>query len=248
MPTVQSWKSLALKLRGAGLEIFGQANIKIVDHETTSPKVVVLLLLARTLSNLKASLLLIENGSIVEARTIARCCYENQFWAQQLTVEGSKFIDEMVGHEMKHKRLRAQTMFNEKVKLDEKIEGRLREWMRESKNWHESKTLDPKFVASRHGNQSYLFFQMLSLDAHPSIETLNRYYSETPAEQPPEIVVEPNVHSDEAIEALNLLCLPVIGVLAVAAELLMLSDMQVKIGEIASEYKLLTEQSGANSC
>jgi Family of unknown function (DUF5677) len=38
------------------------------------------MLMSRTLSNFRGVFTLIENGLVVEARILVRCCFENTFW------------------------------------------------------------------------------------------------------------------------------------------------------------------------
>ena len=52
------------------------------------PRILALALLSRTLSNLKGVAILTERGLAVEARTLARCCYENLFMVGNACLEG----------------------------------------------------------------------------------------------------------------------------------------------------------------
>ena len=114
--------------------------------------------------------------------------------------------------------------------------------MREHKEYEDSPTLDPKEVCERAGNESYIFYQYLSWDAHPSIETLNRYYDSPDADGIPGIDVNPRVRDAEIIEMLNLICLAVIGVFLGAAELQ--GQNTAPTGAMAAEFQTLTELSG----
>jgi hypothetical protein len=87
-----------------------------------------------------------------------------------------------------------------------------------------------------------MFYQHLSWDAHPSIETLNRYYDPPDADGAPGIDVDPPVRDAEVIDMLNLLCLAVIGVFLGVAELL--EQDTTPTGKMAAEYQALTERSG----
>jgi hypothetical protein len=51
--------------------------------------------LARTLGNMQAAAQLLESGHVVEARTLARCCWENLFWIAALTKQGNDFVKAM---------------------------------------------------------------------------------------------------------------------------------------------------------
>jgi hypothetical protein len=173
------WLEFAKRLYPIGIGIFGATQVKITEKGSADIRIIGLMLLARTLSNLKAAIALTEGGFIVEAKVIARCCFENSYWVGALVIEGDKFRTSMVQHEMQHKRMRAQTIFSSTAKtggLEGQISDKLRQWMREHKEYEDSPTLDPKAVCGRAENESYMFYQHLSWDAHPSIETLNRYF------------------------------------------------------------------------
>ena len=60
----------------------------------------------------------VEGGHIVEARTIARCCYENSFWMQGLIAGGDAFVLEMRRDEAASFRSRMETIFATVGKLD----------------------------------------------------------------------------------------------------------------------------------
>lgn len=243
------WLDFAKRLRPAGMAIFGAKEVEITEERSADIRIIGLMLLARTLSNLSAAIAMTESGFIVEAKVIARCCFENSYWVGALVREGEKFRTAMVEHEMKHKRMRAQTIFSTTAKsggLDGKISDKLRQWMRENKQYEDSPTLDPRAVCERAGNESYMFYQHLSWDAHPSIESLNRYYSPPDASGAPGIDVGPVVRDTEVIEMLNLMSLAVIGVFLGVGELL--GQDNASIGEVAAEYKALTGRTGeANS-
>lgn len=239
------WLDFAKRLRPVGMGIFGATPIKVTAEQSADIQVLALMLLARTLSNLKAALALVEGGFIVEAKTIARCCFENSYWVGALVKEGNKFRTSMVKHEMKHKRMRAQTIFSTTAKTGElqpEIKDKLRQWMRDHKEYADSPTLDPREVCERAKNESYMFYQHLSWDAHPSVETLNRYYEPPDANGAPGIDVNPVVRDAEVIEMLNLICLAVITVFLGVGELL--GQDNTPTGKIAAEYKMLTERTG----
>jgi hypothetical protein len=143
---------------------------------------------------------------------------------------------------MKHKRMRAKTIFETAEEFrGSEIAEKLRQWMREHKGYEDSPTLDPKAVAIRAQNQSYMFYQQLSWDAHPSIQTLNRYYVAPDQDGVPGIDAAPTVPEEEAVETLNLMCLAAIGVLLGVRDLL---GSSAQIEAIAREYQNLTNLSG----
>lgn len=239
------WLDFAKRLYPVGIGVFNGTTLTITEEKSADIRILALMLLARTLSNLKAALVLVESGFIVEAKTIARCCLENSYWVGALLKEGNKFRTSMVQHEMKHKRMRAQTIFSTTAKTGELqpgIKDKLRQWMRDHKEYADSPTLDPKAVCERAENESYMFYQHLSWDAHPSVETLNRYYEPPDANGAPGIDVSPIVRDAEVIEMLNLMCLAVITVFLGVVELLGQDNATTQM--IAAEFKALTERTG----
>lgn len=239
------WLDFAKRLRPLGMTIFASTSIKVTEQGIADIRIIGLMLLARTMSNLKAIIALTEGSFIVEAKVIARCCFENSYWVGALLKERDKFVSSMVHHEMKHKRMRAQTIFSTTKGLSGEIGDKLRQWMRDHKEYEDSPTLDPRAVCDRAKNESYMFYQQLSWDAHPSIETLNRYYDRPDDNGIPGIDVDPVARDAEVIEMLNLMSLAVLGVLLGAAELL--EQDSALIGAMADEYKSLTERSGQMS-
>ena len=239
------WLDFANRLRPIGMQIFGATPVTITERGGADIRIVGLMLLARTLGNLKAAIALTDGGFIVEAKVIARCCFENSYWVGALVREGDKFRESMVRHEMKHKRMSAQTVFSTTGGLPGEIGDKLRRWMRDHKQYEDSPTLDPKAVCKRAKNESYMFYQSLSWDAHPSVETLNRYYEPPDANGAPGIDVNPIVDDAEIVQMLNLLCLAVIGVFLGVGELL--GQDNVPTGKMAAEYKSLTERTGQMS-
>ncbi|HLZ04240.1 MAG TPA: DUF5677 domain-containing protein [Bradyrhizobium sp.] len=236
------WLDFAKRLLPIGMHIFGGSSIKVTEKGAADIRIVGLLLLARTLSNLKAAIALTEGSQIVEAKVIARCCFENWYWIGALVKEGDKFRTSMVQHEMKHKRMRAQTIFSTTSGFKGVGGDELRQWMRDNKQYEDSPTLDPKTVCDRAENESYMFYQHLSWDAHPSLEALNRYYDPPNADGAPGIDVSPVVQDADVVEMLDLMCLAVIGVFLCVAELLAQDNAPTAI--IAAEYKALTEWTG----
>ena len=86
------WAELADTLSQAGLDILAGAPLTVTEKRFADPKVLAIMLMSRTLSNFKGVLALIENGLVVEARILVRCCFENAFWIAGLHGQGDDFI------------------------------------------------------------------------------------------------------------------------------------------------------------
>ena len=79
--TLEEVEKFAAKLERASERVFKSASIWDTEPKAgaADPKIVAVLLLVRTLSNFRRTLILLHADRIVEARTIARCCFGNLF-------------------------------------------------------------------------------------------------------------------------------------------------------------------------
>ena len=68
---------------------------RVTKHGLYDPNFLAYLLLCRTRSNFAAAILLTKQRMIVEARTLARCCFENAFLVAGLREQGRAFADRM---------------------------------------------------------------------------------------------------------------------------------------------------------
>lgn len=110
MPSVESWRTLAERIYAKGVDVFNGCSVTPSEDGPRDPKVVALTLLARTLSTFDAATMLIENGHVVAARTLARCAHENLFWAAALVKEGKAFVERMELHDAANRMKAAQNM------------------------------------------------------------------------------------------------------------------------------------------
>lgn len=211
MEVVTRWQALVDKLISASVEVLNKAVIPPENLVWSDPKVISLLLLARTLSHSKGVRALLKAGRVLEARILTRNCLENGFWLGGLVDEGASFVAQMVEDEQKRRASRGQLLFENRVQFDEAVEQRLRTWMRERKHWHDSKTLNPKGVADGTSlDGAYIFYSELSVDAHPGLEALTRYLAR---DDDAELDFEPRINLEEVIDTLYLHSYSVLTVL-----------------------------------
>jgi hypothetical protein len=71
--TEPDWFRLAERLIAKGKAVFEDSTVHESEAGTADPKVVALALLARTIGKFEAAVLLLNNGYLVEARTMTRC-------------------------------------------------------------------------------------------------------------------------------------------------------------------------------
>ena len=62
--------------RPIALDILGGAPVTVTEKRFAEPKVIAIMLMSRTLSNFRGVFTLIENGLVVEARILVRCCFD----------------------------------------------------------------------------------------------------------------------------------------------------------------------------
>jgi hypothetical protein len=97
----------------------------------THPKVLVLALLSRTLSNFKGVVLLTQQRMVVEARVLARCCYENLFMVGGLHAKGIEFAQQMIEDDQAGRQGRIRFAFDTE-EIFESLSGEIQEAARES--------------------------------------------------------------------------------------------------------------------
>jgi hypothetical protein len=215
MSLIEAWTTLAADIRDTSLEIFATANVAITAEGFADEKFLALTLLARTVSNTKGAMVLLDANRIVEARVITRCCLENFYWTIGLAEEGKTFVDKMRDDEMSHRKAQGQTIFAKNIQLEEDVRIRLRAYMKENKRFDGARTLSPKQVAEIRSDfeKTYIFYSQLSSDAaHPSVTALNRYSVAGSEFVSPGFDVEPVVKDEEVTETLEYLCMAAIGV------------------------------------
>ncbi len=184
---------------------------------------------------MRGALELVGKRRIVEARTLVRCILENLFWAAGFAEDHDKFRQAMLDDDQNRKGLAGQTLFKT-GELPDEIEQKLRRWMRENKGWNKLKSIAPNQVAE--GTQvgdAYVFYNALSLDAHPTIQALNRYVVSKDGKDITGIDLDPEASEAELVETVSLGCYGLVTVLACGCKILR-SDASEKVDLLAREY------------
>jgi hypothetical protein len=122
--------------------------------------------------------LLMENGFIVEARTLVRSCYENLFWLGGLKDKGTDFLDQMEGEDTRGRR----ALSGELLKWWKDREGfedtsnKLEEFIETLKAKPTAKILNEQVAKDAGLGAAYTMYRVLSNDsAHPSARSLSRH-------------------------------------------------------------------------
>jgi hypothetical protein len=249
---VNAWNEYGDKLLGICSGVFDQAQFAEEDKTLSNPKVIALALLCRTATNFAALKLLVKNDFLVEARTMARCCYENLFWIGGLTGKGQDFVDKIVYHNDVNKIKTSQQLLQWAKKQDEPVqfEADLERFLTKLK----AETATGKAVDFRSAadaakvGDAYIIYRVLSTDAaHPSAMSLSRHVTSKLDENTEYVtlVAEPSFESSEIAETLEFGCSALLGVCVGANNLVGGTTAGKELHMLFDEYKKLSGKSAA---
>jgi hypothetical protein len=226
MTNTEAWLALGHRLYEKGKAIFDHSSVLESEAGTKDPKVVALTLLARTMGNFQAAVLLLDNGHIVEARAMARCCWENMFWIASLEKKGDEFIKAMELDDAASRMKRANGLLewskaqNQKYDFAERLET-FRKGYKEEHGKPDS--INHKQAADDGGvGQGYIIYRELSGDAaHPSATSLSRHVTWDGEGDTAQFTVHalPVDEPGAADDALELACNPLLVVCVAANEI-----------------------------
>ena len=231
------------QLRQTAIGIISQSNLRITEEGMFHPNVLALSLLSRTLSNFQALIALTKERLPVEARVIARCCFENLFMVGGLYTEGKDFADRMKEDDKRGRRGRIRFSF-ENENIFESLSSEMQEAVKQR---HEENKAAPKvsFLKPKDASElgafkdMYVIYSQFSGDAaHPTITALARHWG--PASQEAVYLeVEPNVDENQLDETLHLGCLAMISMMVVVNEMVGYTDAGKSLLEINHTLKTL---------
>jgi hypothetical protein len=251
------WIALAHAMSQLGYDIIGGASDFTKGPGTKGSalqKVTAIMLLSRTLSNLKGIITLLDKGLVVEARILARCCFENAFWIAGLLTQGDEFVEQMRQDDVRSSRSRSELLLTTyRERIPEEIEIQLRKQLRSIKEqWPQPKSLSPKDVAwSGLLRDGYHIYSQLSADAaHPSLTALRRHYDPDGPVQHDEIGktvivgidVVPAPDEEEVTTTWEWACHAVLGACAGVNEILGGTPAGEQLEEITARYQALTTE------
>lgn len=237
------WVELAETLGQTGLDILAGVRVTVTEKRFADPRVLTIMLMSRTLSNFRGVFTLIDNGLVVEARILVRCCFENAFWIAGLHAQGDKFARKMLQDEMQSRRTRGELALSKKTQLPDHVEKRLREQLRSiKKKWAVAKSLNPKDVAlSGLLKDGYLIYCQLSADAaHPTLTSLHRHVGHDEKDGEALIDVVPAPKEEEIIRTWDWGCNAMLSACVGVNEILGGTPAGQQLEGIADRYQTLT--------
>lgn len=247
-----AWLDLAHRLYEKGKAIFDQADVLEGVAGTRDPKVVALTLLARTMGNFQAGILLLENGHVVEARTMARCCYENLFWIAALAKSGEAFVQTMELDDAASRMKRATGLLEWTKAQSQKFD-----FAETLANFHSGlkikhgkpSTISQKTAADDGGvGGAYIIYRELSGDAaHPSATSLSRHVSWDGDGDDARYTLHalPIEESFAVEDTLELACNPLLGVCIAANDILGGTTAGERLSTLADEFTELSAENKA---
>ena len=246
--TLEEIEKFATKLERAGERVFKFAYNTERKLRGDDPKIIAVLLLIRTLSNFRGTVILLRADRIVEARTIARCCFENRFTIAALSKDGQRLISEMHEDRKASQKARAECLMQQ---TREMAEGDWEPKLRASiaslgKGQTKGKLLDPKQLAARGQlSQSYVYYADLTADAaHATLDALWRYqdHAQEGGETTWNIDINPLVSPEERRMTLMLVCEALLGVCFEVMEILDLRSVNDDLSALKQEYQALNDR------
>jgi hypothetical protein len=249
MPAVgdrEPWLAFAQKLYQTGTLIFEQSGNNEPEMSSSDPKLVAVTVLLRTLSNFKGAVALIDQGLIVEARTLVRCCFENLVWIGGLDAKGADFVQEMVQDEIQSKKARGEWLLEWSGNQPEEMpwSAGLQKYLHDlKKGFPKPKAINPKVAAAATTIKDvYLFYSQLSSDAaHISITSLDRHVRMRD-DNVLDLIPEASVTEHEVVETLDFACTALMAVCVGANQLVGGTPAGKGLGDLWEEHKML--QSG----
>jgi len=234
------------RLLSVAIDIVGAAKVELDGEWARHPKIVGLAILCRSISNFRASLLLIQQRHVMEARALGRCLYENLLWMGALRERGSSFVQEMLKDEAFNRQSLAEFTLKITSKHGADVSSpdslTLRNLIKDiGKQFPETKKLNASKTAAVGAVEiAYAEYLRLSLDGvHCSVTALGRHLDrQRVAENHTELVVsvEAKTTDKEMLLAIVHSCRALIGVAVGANEVLGFTAATEQLTSAVAEF------------
>ncbi len=236
------------KIKATAHQIFASGTWNDPELESTDPKIIAIFLLVRTLSNFEGLIELIRSPRIVEARILARRCFENLFAVAALRDRGSSFVKDMIEDHKADRKARGEFLLEQTAgHANRGWEHKLRSFLKKiAQKDARTTSLSPKRVAKMGPLlKGYVFYAELSADAaHPTLDALQRYFVR--AREGGEVVrgidINPPPKPREAVGTLLYACEALLGVCVGCNEMLGGTAAGAELAELVNEYQLLADR------
>lgn len=233
--------SFASEVESLAAEILAQIKFDHNPQPLMSPMVIAICLLARSLSNFRGGVLLLQQNQVVEGRILARCGYENLFAAAHLAEEPDKFIALLGADDSASRKSRGEFLL-EIADGPREDDARLRSFLIELGRKQSKTKSTPKGVA-RSGPlyKAYAYYAQLSVDSgHPTVSSLvERYTGAKTHRNQNIIVIEPMPATDpnELEETWSHLSEALLGVCVFLGPIAVGPEVEEVIRPVLERYK-----------
>jgi Family of unknown function (DUF5677) len=211
-PEAASAIEFGQRLLDAAIDLVGNAKVEGLDGQWgRHPHVVALTLLCRCISNFRASLRLVQDRQVLEARALVRLLYENVIWLNMIKIRGAEFIAEMIKDETANRESLAKLCMELTGQRGGNVNSpdalKVRSIIKELRAQHPmAKQLEAKAVADEGGlGMIYYEYKRVSFDAvHCSVFALGRHLSREQGDDISELVLSviPNTPPKEVMDTI----------------------------------------------
>jgi hypothetical protein len=234
------------KLLNAAIDVVGAAHVELNENWAREPKVVGLTILCRSISNFRASVLLVQQQQVLEARALVRLMYENLLWLGALRERGLAFVQDMREDEAFNRKALGELTLRMTGKYGGDVSGpdalKLRGIIREvGKRFPKPKKLHADETAAEGTVETaYVEYGRLSLDAvHCSVTALGRHLSSERSDRTVELVVSviPRSTPAEVLSTVLHACRALMGTAVGANELVGFTTASATLAALVTEFE-----------
>jgi len=229
-------------LNRIGQKVVVQPGLKVTERRAVDANLIAYLLLVRTQSNFQGVILFAKRGMVVEARTLARCCYENVYYLAGLQKSGQQFVDAMIAADRFARKSTSNWLLQKPSRLEHAPGGaeKLKEYLAGLESGGEQAAkLGFEQAAKLAGiDDLYALYKQLSWDAaHPNLEALSRYFVGPDDGSGDHIVWGPECSRDDVGATLDI-CLPAaFTAVIITVEMLSLTAVHEEASALWARYK-----------
>jgi predicted transcriptional regulator len=182
---------------------------------------------------------MIQKGMVVEARTLARCCYENMFTVGGLHAEGVEFAERMKADDRAGRKNRLK-FANESEAIFESLSSETQTAVQEAlKNIQKGEFLKPKNASALGGFKDMysVYGQFLGDAAHPTMTALARHWAPADKDKTIDFDVAPAAKDDELDETVHFACMAFLSVMVIVNEMADYTEAGKKLLAFDAELK-----------
>jgi hypothetical protein len=234
------------KLLDASIEIVRVSRIDLNERWAKDPRVIGLALLCRSITNFRATIRLVQQEQVMEARALVHLLYENLLWLGALRERGLSFVEDMQADEAFNRRALGELTLKitSKYGADVASSGamKLRSIINELDRQHPKmkKLHADKTAADSAVETAIVEYSRFSLDAvHCSVSALGRHLSSERTEKTADLTVSviPRTTPKEVLSTVLHACRALMGAAVGANELVGFTPATNSLAALVTEFE-----------